>query len=222
MKTVLTAILSMLGLSSAAVAETPPKKVETVSVDSIRFTMPTVATDAVAFEMPNARSFEGAPQFHEDEWAQLEFFSKSRFGEMQKKLKELKAFEVNNRTQYGWNKIYARKISRQVIDELPQNISGELKGISRPAPILTTSSHPLGQVKNGFSIELGKNAYLYGLKSAERITVLGASLQGADDMLLANAFSILNKKYGLILVDWRQQFVLVSVGKNGEFEMWRP
>ena len=92
----------------------------------------------------------------------------------------------------------------------------------QPAPILMTSSHPLGQVKNGFSVEIGKNAYLYGLQAGERITMLGASLQGADDTILSKAFSTLNTKYGLILVDWRQQFVLVQIDKNGQFEVWRP
>lgn len=221
MKKIVAGIFTALGISSATSAS-PSSKVETVPIESIRFSMPTVATDSIEFEMPSSSSFEGAPQFHEDEWRQLEFFSKNRLGEVQNMLNELKTFEAANRTQYGWNKTYERDVARLPIGELPENLSQELVAQSRPAPILTTSSHPLGQVKNGFSIELGKNAYLYGLKQAGRITVLAASLQGADDMLLSNTFSSLHKKYGLILVDWRQQFVLVSVNRSGQFEIWRP
>lgn len=29
-------------------------------------------------------------------------------------------------------------------------------------------------------------------------------------------------RFGLMLVDWRQQFVLVGVDNTGQFEVWRP
>lgn len=208
--------------ATAAASAPPPPKVEAVPIDSVRFSMPTVAMDSIEFEMPSASSFEGAPQFHEDEWGQLEFFSPKRLNEVQNILKELKSFEAVNRTQFGWNKIFQRKIVRSQIDGLPRDFGQKLTAKALPAPILTTSSRPLGQVKYGFSMEFGKNAYLYGLEQTGDVTVLGAFLQGADDMLLADTFTNLNKKYGLILVDWRQQFVLVSVSSDGKFEMWRP
>jgi hypothetical protein len=222
MKRLFASILAAIGASAATAAPPTSKVVGTVPIDSIRYSMPTVALDAVDFTMPTPSSFEGAPQFHEDEWGQLEFFSGTRLDEVKEILKALKLFEASSRTQYGWNKIFQRKILRSPIEALPTNFSVTQGVKARPAPILTTSSRPLGQVKNGFSIELGKNAYLYGLKVDGHITVLGASLQGADDMLLADTFSNLNKKYGLILVDWRQQFVLVAVDKNGKFKIWRP
>lgn len=58
--------------------------------------MPTVAADSIDYVLPTKESFQGAPQFHEDEWAQLEFFPKARLGEIQKMLKEYKSFEAKN------------------------------------------------------------------------------------------------------------------------------
>lgn len=215
------AFLGALGASSASTAQQPPKVVD-VPVNSIQFSMSTIAMDEIEFVRPTAGTFEGAPQFHEDNWCQLELFPKKRLPEVQKLLKELKSFEAKNRTQYGWTQIYRREITRAPLGVSVPDIGREINARSGPAPVLTTSSHPLGQVKDGFSLELGKNAYLYGLQQSDKITVLGVSLQGADDMLLSTAFLKLNKAFGLILVDWRQQFVLVDVDTRGQFEVWRP
>lgn len=222
MKSILSALLATIGISSAVNAD---QTVKMVDPKTIRFTMPTVAADDIQYVMPTKESFEGAPQFHEDEWGQLEFHPKGRLAEIQKLLKEFKEFEKKNRTQYGWNDIYARKISRTSV--LPLDVS--LKELSslvsaqvKQAPILVTASRPLGQVKDGFAIKLGTNAHLYGLANSKGITVLGAHLAGADDMLLTKAFSQLNSRYGLILVDWRQQFVLVSMAPNGQIDVWKP
>lgn len=221
MKKIFTAILGALGATSAHVDAEPPKVVN-VPAESIRFSMPTIAMDSIEFDMPTESSFKGAPQFHEDDWAQLEFFPRARLSEVQKFLKELKSFEADNRTQYGWKQIYRREINRTSIGLTSADLGHELNAKILTAPILTTSSQPLGQVRHGYSLELGKNAYLYGLQGNGQITVLGVSLQGADDMLLSNAFLKLNQRHGLIFVDWRQQFVLTSVSSNGHFELWRP
>jgi len=39
---------------------------------------------------------------------------------------------------------------------------------------------------------------------------------------LKNVFVTLNKKANLIFVDWRSQFVLIDVNKNGDFKIWKP
>lgn len=219
MKTLIAALLAAFGASSANGAE-PPTVVK-MPVDSIMFTMPTIAMDEIEF-LPVAGQADGAPQFHEDNWSQVEFFSRSRLSEVKKLLKELKSFEAANRLQHGWKKIYKRKITRLALGVSRLDIERELQAGRRAAPILTTSSYRLGQVRHGFSLELGKNAYLYGLQQGEQVTILGASLQGADDRLLSTAFTKLNKKFGLFLVDWRQQLVLVNMDKAGYVEVWRP
>ncbi len=204
-------------MSSAAQAAIKTEKADT---KSIQYSMSTIAADSIEYVLLSKDSFQGAPQFHEDEWAQLEFFPKSYLSEIQKLLREFKSFEKENRTQYGWNKIYVRKISRTPI--LPVGASLNDFGTVIPAPILFASSKSLGQVKDGFSIKLGENAHLYGITSVRGTTVLAAHLAGADDLLLTKAFTRINRKYSLILVDWRQQLVLVSVASTGEIDVWHP
>ncbi|NQD38578.1 hypothetical protein HPT27_16260 [Permianibacter sp. IMCC34836] len=222
MKKLVASLLAAIGMSSMPQAA---EKIENVDINKIRYTMPTVAADQIEYGVPTKESFQGAPQFHEDEWAQLEFFPGSRLPEIQKLLKEYKLFEKANRTKNGWLKIYSRQITREQITPItisPMVISNETSSQLLPAPILVTASKPLGQVKDGFSLLLGTNAYLYGQVNSKGISVLGAYLAGADDMMLSRAFATLNKKHGLILVDWRQQFILISVAENGEFNVWQP
>ncbi|MCP1576162.1 hypothetical protein J2S30_004541 [Herbaspirillum rubrisubalbicans] len=221
MKKIFATILESLGGKSTQGEPEPPKAVD-VPAESIQFSMPTISMDSIEFDMPTESSFDGAPQFHEDEWAQLEFFPGARLSEVKGLLTEFKSFEAKNRAQYGWKQIYRREISRTSIGISPTDLGHALSAKILPAPILTTSSQPIGQVRHGYSLELGTNAFLYGLQGNGQITVLGVSLQGADDMLLSDAFLKLNQRHGLILVDWRQQLVLTSINSNGQFELWRP
>jgi hypothetical protein len=223
MRKLLAALLAIFGVSSAA---QPPSKVEMVDAKSIRYTMPTVAADSLEFTVPTRKSFEGAPQFHEDEWAQLEFFPKSRLDEIKKLLAEYKLFEKAHRGQYGWDQIYARRITRHPIIFGPgaaDRLASALDAIPANAPILLTSSSALGQVKGGFTVPLAPKINLYGLNNESGITVLGAHLDsGADDLVLTKAFAKLSAAYDLIFVDWRNQMVLVGVNSNGDVDVWRP
>lgn len=222
MKKLLASLLAAVGVSSATHAE---PKVETVDLKSVLYSMPTVADDSMDYVMPTQESFQGAPQFHEDEWAQLEFFPKAKLENIQNMLKEYKTFEAENRIENGWKKCYARHIERKPVlssSVSVKDLASLVSGTVAPAPILGTFSQALGQVKNGFSVELGKNAYLYGIRNDHGTTTLAADLAGADDMLLTNAFTRLSKNYSLILVDWRQQIILVSVNENGRIDVWHP
>lgn len=217
MKRIIAALLAAVGIHTGTRAASDAKTVDT---NSILYSMATVAADSLEFVEPTPDSFQDAPQFHEDEWAQLEFFPKSRLPDVQAKLQEFKAFEKANRTQQGWKQIYARNIARTPL-LAAQTTAADL-GERLPAPVLVTSSQLLGQVKDGFSIQLGENAYLYGLAGSQGITLLAADLAGADDRLLTQAFIRLSTQHSLILVDWRQQMVLVSVTPNGQIEVWQP
>ena len=92
-----------------------------------------------------------------------------------------------------------------------------------PAPILTTSSRPLGQVKNGYTLHLPSGVFLYG-QSANSVPRSLAILveQGGDDQQVVGAFQRLNKVYGLVLIDWRAQQILVSSTAAGKINVWRP
>lgn len=197
-----------------------------VDTESVRYTMPTVSADSIEFSVPTRESFEGAPQFHEDEWAQLEFFPKSRLDEIKQLLAEYKPFEQAHRGQYGWNQIYARRIARHPIiagADAVDSLAGTLASVPANAPILLTSSSALGQVNDGFTLPIAPKINLYGLRSGSGITVLGAILDsGADDLTLTKIFAKLSTAHDLILVDWRSQMVLIGVHSNGDIDVWRP
>ena len=199
---------------------------ESIDLRKIRFTMPTVAAEELRFVVPTAETFEGAPQFHEDEWSQLEFFPEDRFAEIQEMLTEYKAFEKKHRTSNGWTEIYARSIHREPLIE-GQDAIGTLEnllGCTRvPSPILTTTSNALGQVEGGFSLRHPGPVLLYGLGGVQEINSLAAIVErGGDDYELTKVFSLLNRAHQLILVDWRAQMVLVSAKLSGEIDVWRP
>ncbi|MCP4403124.1 MAG: hypothetical protein GY801_38190 [bacterium] len=175
MKTFIASVLAVLGMSASA-----EPAIEKVDVNSIQYSMPTISGDEIEYQMPSEELFEGAPQFHEDEWCQLAFFSKSRLEEIQRKLTEYKAFESKSRTGSGWKEIYVRNIPRNTF-KLDIKTLESLEGASaQPSPILTTASRPLGQVKNGFTISLGEGALLYGIEQEGKVVSLAASVYSDD------------------------------------------
>ncbi|MCC4591362.1 hypothetical protein LL974_09480 [Xanthomonas campestris pv. cannae] len=222
MKKIITSTLAALGRASSAQAD----PVQTVDAKSIRFSMPTVAADQIDFVMPTKESFEGAPQFHEDEWRQLEFFPVARLQEIKRRLAEYKSFELGHRTQYGWTEIYARRLAPSEVvagDDAVAQVGRVVGAKLAPSPILTTASRPLGQVKGGFTLTIGGGVFLYGIASQGEVVALGAMVErGGEDLKLTHAFAQLNKTYKLILVDWRSQLVLVSLALSGNVDVWRP
>jgi hypothetical protein len=223
MKKILASVLALVGITSSM---SEAQSIQTVKSDSVRYSMPTVSGDNIEFVMPTKETFVGAPQFHEDEWSQIEFFSKARLSEIQKILIEYKPFELKNRGEYGWEKIFSRDIKREPIfkGNLTSKALSEFLGKSLTgAPILTTTSQPLGQVKYGFTISIAEGVFLYGIESENGISTLSSMVQnGADDSQLTNTFIKLNKEKSLILVDWRRQLILASVSSTGQIELWQP
>lgn len=222
LKQPLLAALWVLSLSHAAMAAPP---VTTVDPRNIGFTMATIAADKLQFEAPTAQSSAGAPQFHEDEWRQIEFFPAARLPELQTRLKEFKAFEQQNRVPQGWKNIYARRMAGTPLAGTPgpKEVAALLQGNMAPAPILSTTSAPLGQVKGGFTIRLTGSVFLYGIADGATVTSLAAMVErGGDERVLTAAFIRLYTQYKLVLVDWRGQMMLTSVEPNGELGIWRP
>lgn len=214
--------LLLLGLGKAAMAAPPAT---TVDPRNIGFTMSTIAADDLQFDAPTATSPAGAPQFHEDEWRQIEFFPAARLPELQKRLKEFKAFEQQNRVPQGWKDIYARRLAGSPVAGTsgPKEVASMVQGTMAPAPILTTASAPLGQVKGGFTIRLAGSVFLYGIADGSTVNSLGAMVErGGDERVLTAAFTRLYRQYKLVLVDWRGQMLLTSVEPNGELGIWRP
>ncbi len=223
MKKLFSSVLTALGMQPATHAEPPTQM---VAPKTIMFSMPTVAADDIQFAIPTEESFQGAPQFHEDEWCQLEFFPRSRLAEIQRRLVEYKAFEKKHRGQHGWSHIYARRIHREAVVrgvDAADDVATSVGAVPRPSPILTTTSRPLGQVKDGFTLELAGSVLLYGVKTSDGVSALGATVaRGGDDAQLTRAYITLSGKYGLLLVDWRAQQLLLSVTEKGDISLWRP
>lgn len=63
-------------------------------------------------------------------------------------------------------------------------------------------------------------------RSGTRNTTAGARsatvARGGDDSQLTRAYITLSGKYGLLLVDWRAQQLLLSVTEKGDISVWRP
>lgn len=223
MKKLLSTLVAAFGIQPPAHAE---PSAQMVDPKTIMFSMPTVAADDIKFVVPTKESFEGAPQFHEDEWCQLEFFPRSRLAEIQRRLVEYKEFEMKHRGQHGWSNIYARHIHREAVVrgvDAAGDIATSVGAVPRPSPILTTISRPLGQVKDGFTLELAGSVLLYGVKNSDGVSALGATVaRGGDDARLTQAYITLSGKYGLLFVDWRAQQLLLSVTEQGDISVWRP
>jgi hypothetical protein len=104
-----------------------------------------------------------------------------------------------------------------------QRLEGLMKSNSGDAPVLHSTSSLTGRVAHGFSMSLGGNIWMYGYASDQGLPVLAASVgQNPDDQLLVSAFTKLHREARLILVDWKQQLVLVGVDASGQIEVWRP
>ena len=211
-------------LKSSLGAKDKEAEEKRIDLKSIRYSMPTVAADALNFVLPTAASVEGAPQFHEDEWCQIEFLPATSLRQVQSSLLEYKAFEQAHRLQYGWSGIFARRLARTALIEGSDAISrlaSQFGTTAGNAPILTTASRPLGQVEGGFTVKPSSDVLLYGAADEQGINSLGAMVHG-DDMQLSLAFTTLYSSFGLMLVDWRGQLALCSVGQDGNFGVWRP
>lgn len=198
-------------------------KMETINTDNILYSMPTISGNKITYVMPTRKSFTNAPQFHEDEWCQLQFFHKSQLEDIKSILSEYKKFELSHRRKYGWSDIYVRKVNIDNIHVSMVELTQILSTKTTPPPILTTSSKPLGQVKDGFSLRTKSGVLLYGIESNGKIKSLCSILESnTDNISLTKVFNKLNREKNLILVDWRQQFILVSVDSKDNINIWNP
>lgn len=200
--------------------------IQKIDPSKILYTTPTIPK-----ELPPMVRFTGNGDkkifpIHEDDWSQVEFLNSSQLQETQKTMIEYKAFEAENRRDVGWQNVYVRRFEHKPLfsSMRPKNkLLTILGGTDGPPPIIHSFNEISGLVKNGFSIVIGSDVTLYGYAEGMKIKALGASLgENPDNQSLVSAFSRLNKKYGLILVDWRSQFIITGVEKSGEVNIWRP
>lgn len=191
----------------------------------ILFSTSTIADDMAAL------TEVGEPEpsdlvFHEDEWRQVEFFNKGRLVELTATLTELKAFSTTHRQNFGWSKVYIRRLDPGLVVEgslAVASVAGELGADVGAGPVLFTGAALVGRVARGFTLPLGSGVVLYGFQDDEGIPVLGAFVaSGGDDQALVRAFTKLSTSHELVLVDWRAQMLLVGVETDGNIKAFRP
>ena len=217
-------ILSIVAGIAGGVYSSPANP-ESIDPNAILYTVPTISNDIPEVEVTAAKPIKGTVVFHEDDWRQVEFLKSGQIPEIKRILSEYKQFESQNRTAYGWKNVYVRDFKKEIALPGKQSVD-QIESIlraNRGSELYLTSADVFGKVKSGFTISIGGNIDLYGTATEAGITVLGAAVgQNPDDANLTEAFASLNKIFGLVLVDWKSQTILLSKNKSGKIEVWKP
>lgn len=200
--------------------------IQKIDPSTILYSTPTIPN-----ELPPMESFEEKGDtkifpIHEDDWSKIEFLSESQLKEVKGLMVEYHKFEEQNRREVGWQNVYVRRIDHAPLFKAirpKQKLLSLLSAQEGQKPIVHSFSTVNGLVKNGFTIPIGKDVALYGYTEGMKMQALGASLgENPDNQSLVKAFSVLNNKYGLLLVDWRSQFIITGVDQAGQLQLWRP
>jgi hypothetical protein len=163
---------------------------------------------------------------HEDDWSQIEFLHPQQLGEVQELMAEYERFERESRRPGGWKNVFVRGFDHVPLFSAahPKEVLLALLGASEGnRPIVHSFDVVHGLVENGFSITLGTDVALYGYALGTDMKALGASPgENPDHQSLVDSFGQLNKEFGLVLADWRSQFILVGIQDSGEVDVWQP
>jgi len=223
MKKLFASVLAMVGLSTGALAQ---PSTQMIDAKSINFTTPTLSNELAELEPLGREPTKGDLTFHEDEWAQVEFLCADQLHEVKRILGDLKSFEMAHRVKYGWTDVYIRRFQRKALIEgegALQHLHAVLGVAAGPAPVLFSSGTVAGRVRGGASFDLGGKISLYTSPAPEGVLVLGANVgRDPDNSKLVSAFAKLSASDRLVLVDWRQQFVLIATTADGRVDVWRP
>lgn len=208
-----------------AASQVGSQQPQMINPKDILFTVPTISDELAVIEHSSEVMPKDALVFHEDDWRQVEFVPATRLPEIKKMMSEYRAFEAQNRTGSGWRSVYVRQLKSQKVVEgkngsarIAQLVNGKIGN-----SLFLASSSGYGRVQHGFSIDLGGNINLYGTVEDAGVSNLGADVgRHPDDSKLTKAFSVLQKRLNVVLVDWKAQIVLVSTSTTGNIEVWRP
>lgn len=201
-------------------------EIQEIDPSEILYTTPTIANELPPLTEITSEGEATIFPIHEDDWSQIEFLHPSQLQEVQKHMGEYSAFEAENRREVGWQNVYLRNFVHKPIFTAMQpkkKLLNILNAEEGDPPILHSSSAITGLVKNGFSASVGAGVVLYGYTDGMKVVALGASLgEDPSNEALVSVFSKLNSKWGLVLVDWRSQFILTGVDKSGQIKVWHP
>jgi len=186
------------------------------------FTVPTIADDMAPLEP--------CLVLDEDRWRQIEFFDARRQDEIKRILRALKAYVSEHTQGQYWNGCYARELApapvvagASALREVEAALGKRAGAAALITSILGKQTMRIGRIVGGFTFSLGEGVHLYGFADDDGIQVLCAHVDvGADNAVLARAFSALNEVKGLILVDWQSQALLNWDRATGQINVWRP
>lgn len=222
MKKLLLALKRALGFARNVEAE---PAIQMIDPKEVLFSVPTIARDLPPLEPLSAPPAADAFMLHEDDWTQTEFLPLAMLPEIRRILSELKSFDAQNREGSGWRNLYVREFGREPLligAAALEHLKSVIGAGAGPAPLLT-SAGGVACVRNGFTVEIGRNVTLYGHADESGIAVLAASLGvDPDDQKLTETFMKLSASDGLVLVDWRQQMLLLATSDHGKVAIWRP
>ncbi len=202
-------------------------EIQEIDPSEIIYTTSTIANELPPLtEIPSEGETAIYP-IHEDDWSQIEFLHPSQLLEVQKHMEEYSVFEAEHRREVGWQNVYLRDFKHRPILTAMQpkkKLLDTLNAEESNPPIIHSASVITGLVKNGFSVNVGPGVVLYGYTDGMKVRALCASLgENPSNEALVSAFSKLNAKWGLVLVDWRSKFILTGVDESsGQIEVWHP
>lgn len=217
---ILTILIALIGHSSMA------EEVQKIDPSKILYTTPSIPNELPPMEFFDGKSDVKIFLIHEDNWSQIEFLNSSQLEEAKEMMLEYHKFEAKNRREVGWKNVYVRRMNRVPLFKgirPKQKLISLLSAEEGQKPIVHSSSSINGMVRNGFTISVGNDVALYGYTDGIKMKELGALLgENPDNQSLVSAFSVLNKKYGLVLIDWNSQFIITGLDDTGELLVWRP
>ena len=223
MKKILASALALVGISTGTQAQ---PTVQMLDPKTITFTTPTLSNELADLEPLGRQPSKEDLVFHEDEWAQVEFLRADQLPEIKKTLGEFKSFEIAHRVKHGWSEVFVRRLPRETLvsgEGATQHLQQVLGVPAGPGAVLFSSNTATGRIKGGASFRLGGNITLYTSRGPKGVEILGANVgQEPDDSRLMAAFAKLNASDRLVLVDWRQQLVLIAMTQDGRVDAWRP
>ena len=186
---------------------TQDKSPQTVNLDSILFTTPTLENALPQFrDKTDTCAF-----FHEDEWRQIEFISKDQKGSIDKEIAKIKDI-FDNHTHKSETYTAFKKVA--VRDLIPQPMTidfSKLKSYLTDKPIkmqgLGLENNP-GQVKGGFYFSVDRVNY-YGVLDNNSVKTFCIYSADSDENLKSatDKLSKLLANEKLYLVDWRAMHV---------------
>jgi hypothetical protein len=202
-------LLGLLGCGSKAVKNSTTDSVQTLNLNDILFTTPTLENALPDFE---DKTDTTNLQFHEDDWRQIEFVSKSQKELIDKEIAKIKDIFDNHLhkgdTYTAFKKVAVRDLINQplTIDfSLVKTFLTDEKLVVRGLSLENNA----GQVRNGFSF-IARGIEYYGqFDDNGKVKWLGIYSVESNESLKSSIPSLtrLLTDLNLYLVDWRQMKV---------------